>query len=82
MSKKSTWIKRRQSESARTKAQQRSRRKRSLFKKAKEFVLECESDVFVAVRLRESGQMYIFDSSTEWSKCLAQLVQYSATASM
>ena len=82
MSKKSAWIKKRQSESARARAQQRTRRKRSLFKKAKEFVLECESDVFVAVRVRASGQMYIFDSSTEWSKCLAQLVQYSATASL
>lgn len=84
MSKKSTWIKKRQSESVRAKAQQRTRRKRSLFKKAKEFVLECESDVFVAVRIRESGQMHIFNSyrHNEWSKILAQLVQSSATTFM
>lgn len=72
-------MKKRRSESARAKNQQRNRRKRSLFKKAKEFVHECESDVFLVVRVRKNGQMYIFDSSTreQWIKDLSNLVPYS-----
>lgn len=67
----------RQSESVRAKSQQRYRRRRGLFKKAKEFLQECESDVFVAVRIRKDGQIYIFDSSTQnqWLKDLSNLVQ-------
>ncbi|KAJ5491577.1 hypothetical protein N7539_003144, partial [Penicillium diatomitis] len=63
------------SESARAKTQQRNRRKRNLFKKAKEFVLKCDSDVFLAVRVRKNGQMYILDSSTynQWLKDLSNL---------
>lgn len=78
MSNETSWVKKRQSETARAKVQQRNRRKRSLFKKAKEYVLECDSDVFVAVRVRKNGQMYIFDSSTQnqWLKDLSNLVQY------
>ncbi|OQE10062.1 hypothetical protein PENFLA_c096G08622 [Penicillium flavigenum] len=75
MSKESPWVKKRQSESARAKTQQRNRRQRSLFKKAKEFVLECESDVFLAVRVRKTGQIYIFDSSikNQWLKDLSNM---------
>ncbi|EKV17066.1 hypothetical protein PDIG_16930 [Penicillium digitatum PHI26] len=58
-------VAKRRSESVRAKSQQRYRRKRSLFKKAKEFFQECESDVFVAVRIQKNGQMYIFDSSMQ-----------------
>jgi hypothetical protein len=78
MSKETPWVTKRQSESARAKNQQRNRRKRSLFKKAKEFVRECESDVFLVVRVRKNGQMYIFDSSTrnQWLKDLSNLVPY------
>ncbi|PYH50477.1 uncharacterized protein BO96DRAFT_417055, partial [Aspergillus niger CBS 101883] len=32
--------------------------------KAAEFYLECESDVFVAVRIRKAGQIYLLDSSS------------------
>ena len=71
-----TMVAKRQSESVRAKSQQRYRRKRSLFKKAKEFFLECESDVFVAVRIRKNGQIYIFDSSVQnqWLRDLSNLV--------
>jgi hypothetical protein len=76
---KSSLVKKRQSESSRAKTQQRNRRKRSLFKKAKEFVLECDSDVFLAVRVRKNGQIYILDSATrnQWLKDLTNLVLYS-----
>ncbi|KAJ5640292.1 uncharacterized protein N7484_008154 [Penicillium longicatenatum] len=74
-SKKLTWVKKRQLNSSRAKVQQRNRRKQSLFKKAKEFVFECESDIFVAVRIRKTGQIYILDSSTDdqWLKDLSNL---------
>ena len=76
MSKKSSWVKKRHSVTARAKAQQRHRRKKGLFKKAAEFCLECESDVFVAVRVRKTGQMYILDSSSQkqWLNILSNLV--------
>ena len=63
--KKFSWIKKRCSESSRAKSQQRQRRKSGLFKKAAEFSLECESDVVVAIRIRKTGQAYIFDSSSQ-----------------
>jgi hypothetical protein len=65
MSKKSSWVKKRQSESARAKVQQRIRRRKGLFKKAAEFSLECDSDVIVAIRIQQSGQLYIFESSSD-----------------
>ncbi|CAP91166.1 Pc13g00970 [Penicillium rubens Wisconsin 54-1255] len=75
---KSSWVKKRRSESSRAKSQQRQRRKSGLFKKAAEFSLECESDVVVAIRIRRTGQTYIFDSSSqeEWLEALPRLVLY------
>jgi hypothetical protein len=75
--KKSSWVKKRRSESSQAKSQQRQRRKSSLFKKAAEFSLECESDVVVAIRNRKTGQSYIFDSSSqeEWLEALPGLVR-------
>jgi hypothetical protein len=76
MSKNSSWVKKRRSDSARAKAQQRQRRKRNLLKKAAEFSLECESDVFLAVRIQKTGQIYVFDSSSEiqWLNILSNTV--------
>lgn len=76
MSKKSLWVKKRHSDTARAKAQQWYRRQRGLFRKAAEFCLECESDVLVAVRIWKTGQMYILDSSSrnQWLNTLSNLV--------
>ncbi|KAB8219227.1 hypothetical protein BDV33DRAFT_174286, partial [Aspergillus novoparasiticus] len=63
--KKSSLSKKRYSESSRAKSQQRQRCKRDLFKKAAEFSLECESDVVVAIRIRKTGQAYLFESSSQ-----------------
>ncbi|KAA8652090.1 uncharacterized protein ATNIH1004_000994 [Aspergillus tanneri] len=78
MPQKSSWLKKRRSESARAKTQQRHRRKRGLFKKAAEFSLECESDVVVAVRIQKTGQIYIFDSASKkkWLNTLSDLATY------
>lgn len=76
MSQEPLSVKKRHSQTARAKAQQRQRRKRGLFKKAAEFCYECESDVFVAVRIRKTGQIYIFNSSpqSQWLNILPDLV--------
>ncbi|KAL3410493.1 hypothetical protein V8F44DRAFT_664520 [Aspergillus fumigatus] len=73
MSKKSSWV-----DSARAKAQRQRRRKRNLLKKAAEFSLECESDVFLAVRIQKTGQIYVFDSSSEiqWLNILSNKAMY------
>ena len=63
MSNKAVFVRKRRSDSARAKTQQRHRRKKGLFKKAAEFSLECESDVFLAVRINKTGQIYTLDSS-------------------
>lgn len=73
---KSSWVKKCHLETARAKAQQWHRQKKGLFKKAAEFGLECVSDVFVAVRVWKTGQMYILDSSSQkqWLNILSNLV--------
>lgn len=50
-------------ENLRARAQKLRRRRKGLFKKAAEYSIYCESDVVVAVRNRQSGQLYIFESS-------------------
>lgn len=77
MSNKALFTKKRHSDSARAKTQQRHRRKKGLFKKAAEFCLECESDVFLAIRIHKTGQIYILDSSSqkEWLDTLSNLVR-------
>ena len=50
-------------DSPRARAQKVRRRRKGLFKKAAEYSINCESDVVVAVRNRQSGQLYIFESS-------------------
>ncbi|PYH50484.1 uncharacterized protein BO96DRAFT_405955 [Aspergillus niger CBS 101883] len=78
MSKQSPCVKKRRAETARAKTQQRQRRRKTLFKKAAEFCLECESDVFVAVRIRKTGQLYLLDSSSpsQWIATLSNLASY------
>lgn len=72
-------MKKRRAETARAKTQQRQRRRKTLFRKAAEFCLECESDIFVAVRIRKTGQLYLLDSSSlsQWIATLSNLVQYT-----
>lgn len=75
-SKELACVTKRRSQNPRAKMQQRNRRKHSIFKKAREFFLECESDIFVAIRVHKSGQIHILDSSTrnEWLRVLSHLV--------
>lgn len=76
MPKKSSWVKKCHSETSQAKAQQQHRRRRGLFKKAVEFCLGCKSNVFVAIWVQNTRQMYILDSSSrsQWLGILSDLV--------
>ncbi|KAL2835842.1 hypothetical protein BJX68DRAFT_251243 [Aspergillus pseudodeflectus] len=76
MPRKSSWVKKRRSETAKAASQQKNRRKNTIFKRAAEYSLECKADILVAIRIRKTGEIYIFDSSTEgrWLRTLRRLV--------
>ncbi|KAB8253608.1 hypothetical protein BDV32DRAFT_157910 [Aspergillus pseudonomiae] len=57
----------RQSNNTKAKRQQHKRRGDTLFRKAFEFCQECDADVSLIVRLKECGQIYIFNSDSRWS---------------
>ncbi|KAL2859128.1 uncharacterized protein BJX67DRAFT_386693 [Aspergillus lucknowensis] len=65
MAHKFQWARKRRSDTAQAKSQQRYKRRKGIFKKAAEFSLECESDIFVAIRIRKTGQIYMFDSTAQ-----------------
>ncbi|KAL4993192.1 hypothetical protein BDV10DRAFT_179533 [Aspergillus recurvatus] len=48
------------------KSQQHRRRGSTLFRKAFEFSQECDADVTLVLRLRKTGQIYIFNSNDQW----------------
>ncbi|OKL57975.1 hypothetical protein UA08_06779 [Talaromyces atroroseus] len=64
----------------RSKAQQKLRRRKGLFKKAKEFITKCDSDVYLIVRNRKTGQIHYLnsDSSGEWPPAHQSLRKYEA----
>jgi hypothetical protein len=59
-------IRHRQSNKPKAKHQQHKRRGHTLFRKAFEFCQECNADVSLMVRLKENGQIYIFNSDNRW----------------
>jgi hypothetical protein len=76
MSVKNSPAKKRRSITLRAKSQQRCRRRRGLFKKAHEYSIEYDPDVYVMLWLQKSGQIFTFnsDSTEEWSPSLRELV--------
>lgn len=69
-------MRKRQSDSQRAIRQQRDRRKESLFKKAYEYSLECDADVYVGIRIKKNGQIFAFNSglTRQWPLSKAQMV--------
>jgi hypothetical protein len=67
------------SESPRAKNQQRYRRRKGLLKKAYEYGIECDADVYVVLRIRKDGQIYTFntDSSGQWVPSAQELVCFA-----
>lgn len=59
-------IRHRQSNKPKAKHQQHKRRGDTLFRKAFEYCQECNADVSLVVRLKDNGQIYIFNSDNRW----------------
>jgi hypothetical protein len=68
----------RRSESPKAKRQQQDRRKESLFKKAYEYNTKCEAEVYLGIRIKKNGQIFIFNSENtrEWLPKDEQMVGY------
>ncbi|GLA44615.1 hypothetical protein AnigIFM63309_004379 [Aspergillus niger] len=81
MSRIAPFKKRRRSESSKAKTQQRSKLKKTLIRKAAQYSIECDSDVFVMIRVKRSGQRYIFNSSPSenWLPSMPELSGYYPT---
>ncbi|KAL4732795.1 hypothetical protein BDV11DRAFT_176401 [Aspergillus similis] len=76
MARRSIWVRKHHPDNAKAESQQLYKRKKTLFKKAAELSSKCAySDVFVAVRNRKTGQVYIFDSSARanWINTISNL---------
>lgn len=75
MPRKSSWVKKRCSETAKAASQQKNRRKNTIFKRAAEYSLECKADTLVAIQIRKTGEIYVFDSTGgRWLGTLSRLV--------
>jgi hypothetical protein len=63
--------------SKKAKRQKQCRRKSTLMTKASEYSKMCDADVCLGIRLRETGQVYIFsaDASGFWAFLGSQLVR-------
>jgi hypothetical protein len=70
-------IRHRQSNKSKAKHQQHKRRGDTLFRKAFEFCQECNADVSLIVRLKENGQIYIFNSDYRWFPSQEGLVGFT-----
>ncbi|QVM13386.1 hypothetical protein D8B26_007996 [Coccidioides posadasii str. Silveira] len=68
---------RRRSESSRARTQQKFRRRGGLLRKAYEYSIYCDSDVYMVLRARSSGQIFAFisDSSERWAPSLRELTK-------
>ncbi|KAB8212848.1 hypothetical protein BDV33DRAFT_186032 [Aspergillus novoparasiticus] len=76
MTTKTRTIRRRRSDSAKSRCQQRNRRKIQLFLKAYEYCQECDADISLTIRLRHSGEIVFFNSDGAWTPLKEQLSTY------
>ncbi|CAP91152.1 Pc13g00830 [Penicillium rubens Wisconsin 54-1255] len=75
MPRKYSWVKKRRSETAKAASQQKNRRKNTIYKRAAEYSLECKADTLVAIQIRKTGEIYVFDSTGgRWLGTLSRLV--------
>ncbi|PKX99519.1 SRF-type transcription factor family protein [Aspergillus novofumigatus IBT 16806] len=66
MASKNRTIRKRKLNTPRAKCQQRIRRRDGLFRKAFEYCCECDADIFLMIRLKHNGQIYMFNSDSRW----------------
>jgi hypothetical protein len=72
-------VRRRRLDTKRAKREQQTRRKNNLFKKAYEYSLECDTHIYLAIKIKKNGRIFIFnsDSTGEWPLPEAQMVRRS-----
>jgi hypothetical protein len=61
-------VRKRRLDSQKAKRQQQGRRRKILFKKAYEYSLECDADVYISIRIKKNGRVFTFnsDSGRDW----------------
>ncbi|RAH84381.1 hypothetical protein BO86DRAFT_387004 [Aspergillus japonicus CBS 114.51] len=69
-------IRGRHSDNPRSKRQQRLRRRLRLMFGAFEYCHECDADISLLIRLKDTGQIYIFNSDSQWQPSKEQLASY------
>src|SRR5947209_2868064 len=71
-------VRRRRLDTKRAKRQQQTRRKDSLFKKAREYSLECDAYVYLTIKIKKNGRIFTFnsDSTGEWPLSETQMVRH------
>src|SRR5947209_12788686 len=71
-------VRRRRLDTKRAKRQQQTRRKDNLFKKAREYSLECGAYVYLAIKIKKNGRIFTFnsDSTGEWPLPEAPMVRH------
>ncbi|RDK41086.1 hypothetical protein M752DRAFT_217585 [Aspergillus phoenicis ATCC 13157] len=67
-------IRRRRPSSKRSTYQQRTRRKNNLFLKAFEYCNLWEADIALVIRLKHNGQVFEFNSNSQWHPSREELV--------
>jgi hypothetical protein len=69
----------RRSDSTKAKRQQQDRRKDGLFKKACEYAVECDADVYISIRIKKNGRILTFNSdlTRAWPIPDSQIVRCS-----
>jgi hypothetical protein len=70
-------VRKRRLDSQKAKRQQQDRRKECLIKKAYEYSLECDADVYISIRIKKNGRVFTFnsDSTRGWPLSDAQIVR-------
>ena len=79
MPRRTTQIVRKQRpETEKARQQQCYRRKDNLFKRAYEYSLECDADVYICIRIRKNGRVFTLstDCDEAWPLPDEQLVSY------
>jgi hypothetical protein len=71
-------VRKRRLDSHKAKRQQQDRRKDSLIKKAYEYSLECDADVYMSIRIKKNGRVFTFNSclTGDWPLSEAQTVRH------
>jgi hypothetical protein len=74
MAAKKRTIGKRKHNTSRAKSQQRTRRRDCPFRRAFEYCSECDADISLMIRLKHSGQTFVFNSDSRWPVAQGDIV--------